>query len=145
MYELAFITPEHALYPGARALRYRVLREPFGAPPGSEYFAFEPESLHLVAHDPNGVVVACVLFHPESEAAGRLFHMAVSPALQRTGLGRRLVRALEEELGRRGVREVSLHARDTAVPFYERLGYTCVGEPFVEVGIVHRHMHRLLG
>ena len=30
---------------------------------------------------------------------------------------------------------MSLHARQIAVPFYERLGYTIVGEPFEEVGI----------
>jgi predicted GNAT family N-acyltransferase len=37
-----------------------------------------------------------------------------------------------------------LHARATAVPFYLRLGYTVVGEPFEEVGIPHRGMEKAL-
>ena len=70
--------------------------------------------------------------------------MAVEPDRQGTGLGTRLVEALEEELVRRGFREVTLHARDTAVGFYARLGYAPVGPPYVEVGIPHQNMRRPL-
>ena len=70
--------------------------------------------------------------------------MAIEPARQGTGLGTRLVRALEEELAARGFREVTLHARDTAVGFYARLGYHPVGPPYVEVGIPHQNMRREL-
>ena len=37
-----------------------------------------------------------------------------------------------------------LHARQTAVPFYERLGYETYGEPFVEVTIPHIAMRMAL-
>ena len=30
------------------------------------------------------------------------------------------------------------HAREPAVAFYERLGFTASGEPFQEVGLPHR-------
>jgi predicted GNAT family N-acyltransferase len=30
------------------------------------------------------------------------------------------------------------------VPFYERLGYACHGEPFLEVGIEHQEMRRTI-
>ena len=106
-------------------------------------FPFEAESLHLVAVEA-GQVVGCVLFHPEGPGTGRLFQMAVEPDRQGTGLGTRLVEALEEELVRRGFREVTLHARDTAVGFYARLGYSPVGPPYVEVGIPHQNMRRSL-
>jgi predicted GNAT family N-acyltransferase len=39
---------------------------------------------------------------------------------------------------------MTLHARDTAVPFYLNLGYACVGEPFTEVGIGHQEMEKAL-
>ncbi len=106
-------------------------------------FPFEADSLHLLALDA-GAVVGCVLFHPEGPATGRLFQMAVEPARQGQQLGRQLVQALEAEVAQRGFRTVTLHARDTAVGFYARLGYHVVGEPFVEVGIAHRHMRRNL-
>jgi ribosomal protein S18 acetylase RimI-like enzyme len=66
--------------------------------------------------------------------------MAVDPSLQRSGLGSRLVRRLEGELEGRGIRAVLLHARGDVVGFYERLGYTLRGEPFTEVGLLHRAM-----
>ncbi len=50
-----------------------------------------------------------------------------------------------EDLARKlGLKEMVLHARETAVPFYERLGYTRVGDVFTEVTIPHRVMVRAL-
>lgn len=142
---LHFIDPAHPLYAGELELRFRVLREPLGRPRESVRFPFEDRSVHLVAQVPaGGPVVGCVLFHPEDARGGRLFQMAVTPALQGRGLGVRLVRAMEAELVRRGYGEVHLHARAHVVPFYERLGYAVHGEPFEEVGVPHRHMRRAL-
>ena len=120
-----------------------MLRQPLGFAPDAVAFPFEAESLHLVALDA-GRVVACVLFHPEGARTGRLFQMAVEPDRQGTGLGTLLVRAVEAEAARRGFGEVTLHARDTAVGFYARLGYEPVGAPYVEVGIPHQNMKRVL-
>jgi predicted N-acetyltransferase YhbS len=141
--DLRFIDPADPLYDAELELRYRVLREPLGYPRDAVRFPFEDESLHLIAID-EGRVVGCVLFHPDGEAAGRLFQMAVDPARQGTGIGRRLVIHLEAELHRRGVRRVTLHARAHAIPFYEKLGYDSVGEPYLEVGIPHRSMTRVI-
>ncbi len=142
--ELRFITTADALYPDELELRYAVLREPLGHSRADVIFPFEHECLHLVALEDARNVVGCVLFRPEDATSGRLLQMAVAPTLQGQGLGRELVRALEAELCQRGVREVHLHARGDAVPFYEHLGYAVFGEPFVEVSIRHRHMRRAL-
>jgi predicted N-acetyltransferase YhbS len=140
---LRFIGLDAPEYAQELDLRWRVLRRPLGFAPDAVAFPFEAESLHLVALDA-GRVVGCVLFHPEGTETGRLFQMAVEPDRQGTGLGTALVRALETELGRRGFREVILHARDTAVGFYARLGYVPVGAPYVEVGVPHQNMRRSL-
>ena len=140
---LRFIGLDAPEYAQELDLRWRILRKPLGFERQAVQFPFEAESLHLVAFD-GGQVVGCVLFHPDGSGTGRLFQMAVEPERQGTGLGTRLVRALEEELVRRGFREVTLHARDTAVGFYARLGYAPVGPPYVEVGIPHQNMRRLL-
>jgi ribosomal protein S18 acetylase RimI-like enzyme len=150
-FTLHLIDPAHPLYPAELELRFRVLREPLGQPRESVRFPFEAHSLHLVAVPAEGAqqeVAGCVLFHPDSPPGappgGRLFQMAVRPELQGQGLGARLVRHLEAELRARGVSRVHLHARASVVPFYERLGYASYGDPFVEVGIPHRHMQRTL-
>jgi ribosomal protein S18 acetylase RimI-like enzyme len=140
---LRFVGLDAPEYAQELDLRWRVLRKPLGFAPDAVAFPFEVESLHLVALDA-GRVVACVLFHPEGTETGRLFQMAVEPDRQGTGLGTRLVRTLEVELARRGFREVTLHARDTAVGFYARLGYAPVGPPYVEVGVPHQNMRRTL-
>lgn len=145
--ELRWIDPNDPshdpLFEQEQSLRFRVLRDPLGLPPDAVLFPFEKQSLHLVVLE-QGRLVACVLFHPESPHEGRLFQMAVEPNRQGTGLGRRLVAELERGLRERGYRRVTCHARHQAVGFYQRMGYRVVGEPFTEVGIVHRHMeHRL--
>ena len=141
--ELRFIDTTDPSYPEELELRYRALREPLGQARSDVVFPFEPRSLHLVALEQTGVV-GCVLFHPEELTSGRLYQMAVDPSRRGQGLVRAMVRALEAELRRRGVREVHVHARAHVVPFYERLGYVLFGEPFVEVSIAHRHMSRML-
>jgi predicted N-acetyltransferase YhbS len=123
-------------YESEQDLRYRVLRQPLGMTRSEVTFAGEAAALHVVAAE-NERVVGCVLF---DFASGRLRAMAVDPPLQRSGVGARLVRALEAELRARGVARVALHARADVVGFYERLGYVVTGEPFVEVGIPHRLM-----
>ena len=40
--------------------------------------------------------------------------------------------------------EVSLHARETAIGFYARLGYVPEGERYLENGIPHLTMRRQL-
>ncbi|MBK6878814.1 MAG: GNAT family N-acetyltransferase [Ignavibacteria bacterium] len=37
----------------------------------------------------------------------------------------------------KGFERIVMHARDSAVPFYEKLGYSKVGDMFTEVTIPH--------
>lgn len=141
--ELRFLEQGDPLGEQELDLRWRVLRAPLGHPREATAFPFEKESWHLVALDA-GRVVGCVLFHPEDACGGRLFQMAVEPALQGKGLGRELAARLEREIAARGFREIHLHARTPVVPFWEKLGYALHGDEFVEVGIAHRTMRKSL-
>jgi ribosomal protein S18 acetylase RimI-like enzyme len=105
-------------------------------------FEGEEDALHVVAVQDRVKVVGCVLF---DFATGRLRAMAVDPLRQRAGVGAKLVALLEAMVRARGVAEVRLHARADAVSFYEKLGYEVVGAPFLEVGIAHRQMVKVLG
>jgi ribosomal protein S18 acetylase RimI-like enzyme len=156
---LAFIDidPRDSRYAAELDLRYRVLRAPLGLSRAQTLSAFEEQSVHLLAVD-GDVVVGCVLFRPlgdpaqggqsgqsgQSARQGRLYQMAVEPQLQRRGIGAQLVAALEAEVARRGFDEVVLHARQAAVGFYEHAGYAAEGPPFIEVGIPHVKMRKLI-
>lgn len=140
---IALIAPTGPDYTAARHLRYEVLRRPLGMSEGTERFAYEDDALHFVAVAA-AEVVGCVMFHPQGADTGRLMQMAVAPVWQGRGVGRLLVHALERDVVRRGIAEVTLHARAHAVGFYEKLGYASYGEPYVEVGIAHRSMRKRL-
>lgn len=142
--DLRWITQDDPGYPGERDLRYRVLRAPLGLPPGSEENRAEAACLHLIAQDPRGRVVGCVIFRRDDPRRGQLMQMAVDPSVAGHGVGRALVRALEAGLAKDGVEEIYLHARETAVGFYERLGYAIEGAPYTEVGLPHRTMRKML-
>lgn len=128
-------------YAAERRLRYEMLRRPLDMPLGSEENPREADAWHWVALDSANRVVGCVLWLPGEGRSGRLIQMAVSPEVQKSGIGRLLVMALEDGV-RATADEVTLHARDTAIGFYQRLGYSTYGEPFTEVGIAHAHMHK---
>ena len=70
--------------------------------------------------------------------------MAVSPVLQGKGIGRVLMVFAENIARDRGYRRLTMHARKTAIGFYEKLGYKTQGEEFQEVTIPHFEMDKEL-
>ena len=70
--------------------------------------------------------------------------VAVAENRQKQGIGQRLVAYSETWAQRNAFEKMTLHARETAVPFYLKLGYTTVGERFFEVGIPHFKMEKSL-
>lgn len=142
MMEYKFIKTDEPEYREERNLRVEVLRKPLGLAEGAEVFPFEDEAMHLVAID-DGKVIGCVMFKPENKT-GRMLQMAIIQHRQKNGIGTQLVNVLEGRLRKDGFKDIYLHAREPAVPFYERLGYEVEGEPFLEVGLRHRHMRKKL-
>jgi len=70
--------------------------------------------------------------------------MAVLDGYRRSGIGSELLTTLLELGGSRGIKEFELHAQVTAMPFYERLGFSPFGEIYEEAGIAHRNMILIL-
>ena len=78
------------------------------------------------------------------EADGHIGRIAVVRSHRGKGLGSRIVTFLEARARSWGVQRVYLGAQLQAVPFYEKLGYRCYGDEFLDAGIVHRHMEKWL-
>lgn len=134
------LSPAYAL---CVALRNEVLRKPLGLCFTEAQLADEAQSLHLAAFE-GEALLGTLLLTPRAPGTVQMRQVAVDQRFQRQGVGRRLVAESEAEARRQGFQRMVLHARDTAVPFYERLGYHPVGEPFVEVGIPHLEMAKAL-
>jgi predicted GNAT family N-acyltransferase len=168
--KVAWGSSEYAL---TIALRHTLLRAPLGLHFAKEALETEKDSIHLAGFDPNGAVRACLVLRPsvtpswlevnhesntyqatiaapglQAIVAAPAFHMrqvAVRQDLQGLGLGRELMNyAHSWVVANSPVRQVYLHARSPVVGFYENAGYMLYGEPFWEVGLEHRAMHRFL-
>ena len=130
-------------YRRACALRYEVLRAPLGLPLSEDDLHAEASQLHFGLFD-DDKPVACVTAIALTADHAKIRQTAVAPAYQDQGLGRRIMTQLEAALAARGFASLSLHARSTAVGFYEKLGYETVGDEFIEVTIPHRKMLKRL-
>jgi ribosomal protein S18 acetylase RimI-like enzyme len=121
-------------------LREEVLRKPLGLRLRDEDVADDQNQLHFGLFEPEIGLLACVVAVKLSPTKARIRQMAVSPAHQREGLGRRLMRELEKDLRARGFSEFVMNARTSAVGFYEKLGYAVVGDEFVDLTVAHVEM-----
>ena len=138
---IEFGTPE---YDDAVRLRYEVLRRPLGLQFTAEQLATEYADHHLGIYDDSLSLLGYLCFTPVDDTTFKMRQVAVEPALQGKGVGSILVVASEKYAIEKGIRKIVLHARDTAVPFYLKLLYTVVGEPFEEVGIPHSKMEKTI-
>jgi len=131
-------------YRSACELREAVLRFPLGLPLSEQDLQGEAEQLHFAMFADNDELVACVIAVPLSADQARIRQTAVAPQYQKRGLASKMMRELEAILATRGFTSISLHARASAISFYEKLGYEAVGEEFTEVTIPHRKMVKRL-
>ncbi|HJV21948.1 MAG TPA: GNAT family N-acetyltransferase [Holophagaceae bacterium] len=143
MTRLAWIPHLSPAYALAVALRHEVLRVPLGLRFTEAQLASEADSHHLALFDGERLV-GTLLLTPREGGAVQMRQVAVDPNRQGGGVGRSLVEEAERFARQQGFARMTLHARDTAVGFYERLGYAAVGDPFVEVGIPHQGMEKPL-
>jgi N-acetylglutamate synthase-like GNAT family acetyltransferase len=104
-------------------LRWRVLREPWHQPRGSERDETDPTSYHLMLRDFDGVAVAAGRLHLNTPEEAQVRYMAVAPLWRSRGLGGRILQGLEARARAEGAREVVLNAREEAIPFYVKHGY----------------------
>lgn len=121
-------------------LRYEVLRKPLGLIFSPEELAKEKDDLLLGVFDDERLVGCCIL-SPSGNAL-KLRQMAVDPYRQKAGIGKALLNFAETVAKEKKYPTIQLHARETAVSFYLKAGYTVSGNTFIEVGIPHYRMEK---
>ena len=110
-------------------LRYRILREPLGKERGSERNEGDETGIHFALYDEN-VVKAIARLDKVSDLVCQVRFVAVESNLQGSGLGKKIMEAVEAHGKAEGYQKMILHARDYALPFYEKLGYTLLGPSY---------------
>lgn len=141
IFRIEFGTPE---YDEAVHLRYEVLRRPLGLEFTPEQLAAEYNDVHLAVYDPTGRLIAYLCLTPLGAGAIKMRQVAVASDWQGKGVGQKLVAASEELAKHLKFKKMTLHARETAVPFYLKMGYHTAGDRFEEVTIPHYKMEKKL-
>ncbi|THU37316.1 GNAT family N-acetyltransferase [Niastella caeni] len=124
-------------------LRNDILRRPLGLQFTPEELEKEKEEILIGAFEEEKMLGCCMLIK-EDPASVRLRQMAVLNNLQGKGIGRALMQFAENIARDRGFQKITMHARKTAVGFYEKLGYNVCGQEFEEVTIPHYIMEKRL-
>ena len=143
MQPVYIITTAHLLYEQVIDLRQRVLRAPLGLDIRNDDLEAETGQIIFV-YEEAGKVLGCVLLQQYDATTFKLRQMAVDGDMQGKGIGAALVNAADLYAVQVGKHKMILHAREVAIPFYEKLGYEVTGPEFTEVGIPHRKMEKIL-
>ena len=130
-------------YGQAVALRLAILRQPLGLTFSNEQLQSEAGCHHLGGFI-QAELIACLVLQPLDGKTLRMRQLAVKEQLRGQGIGRMLVNASEALACESGFQHLTLHARESAVGFYERLGYRRIGACFLEVTLPHWAMHKTL-
>jgi predicted GNAT family N-acyltransferase len=133
-------TPE---YNQMISLRNNILRKPLGLGFNEEELLEEKDHLLIAAFDEDEMLGCCMLCKTDEKTL-RLRQMAVLDNLQGKGIGASIMNFAENLARDKGYNKIMMHARDTAIGFYEKLGYKITSDVFTEVNVPHHVMEKTL-
>lgn len=125
-------------------LRYDVLRAPWGQPKDTATDDLEIKSVNAYIAI-NSEVIACGRLQENEDKVGQIRFMAVAKNHQGKGLGEKILAELEMAARKKQMVTIELQARENAVKFYEKNGYSIVKSSFLLWGqIQHYLMQKIL-
>jgi predicted GNAT family N-acyltransferase len=123
-------------------IRHDVFCVEQGVPEREELDGRDGEGLHLVAVSDGQVLATCRLLFVGPTV--QLSRLAVRPSVRRSGIAAALLALADDETRAGGARRLVLHAQTYARPLYEGAGYVARGRVFMEAGIEHIAMEKVL-
>jgi N-acetylglutamate synthase-like GNAT family acetyltransferase len=140
---LKIIDYNSTAYKDMVALRMEILRKPLGLTFSAADLEKEKDDIFLGAFDDEKIMACCILTKMNMNEC-KLRQMAVHPSMQYNGLGASLLNFAENVARDTGCKTMVMHARKTAIGFYEKQGYAVFGNEFEEVTVPHFEMRKLL-
>lgn len=108
-------------------LRWKILRAPWNQVRGSERDDDDGTSTHLMVMGDNNKLIGVGRLHFNSIREAQIRFMAIDVPEQRKGAGTYLLQALEARAEKHGASNITLDARETALGFYRKQGYSPQG------------------
>ncbi|MDQ6756073.1 MAG: GNAT family N-acetyltransferase [Bacteroidota bacterium] len=124
-------------------LRNEILRKPLGLVFHKDELERETEDILIAAFEEDKMLGCCLLTKVDNQCV-RLRQMAVQNNLQGKGIGATMMNYAENVARDAGYSKLIMHARKTAIGFYEKLGYKVTGNEFEEITIPHYIMEKKL-
>jgi predicted GNAT family N-acyltransferase len=124
-------------------LRYEILRKPLNLSFDDEELDREKSDILIAAFEEEKMLGCCLLTEVQKGCV-RLRQMAVQNNLQGKGIGASMMNFAEHVARDAGYKKLIMHARKSAIGFYEKFGYKVSGEEFIELSIPHCIMEKKL-
>jgi predicted GNAT family N-acyltransferase len=125
------------------ALRRQVFEVEQNIPRPLDRDPYDFNADHVVAWDDGRLVGTGRIVRLDARTA-QVGRMAVVADQRERGVGALVLEALERMAAMRGLRELIVHSQLAAEQFYRNRGFTREGEPFVDQGVPHVLMRKLL-
>ena len=108
-------------------LRWKILRAPWKQVRGTERADDDAQSTHLMVLDDDNKLIGVGRLHFNGIREAQIRFMAVAIPQQRKGVGTQLLKALEDRAVEHGASSITLDARESALGFYRKRGYSPQG------------------
>lgn len=137
------VVENHTELEQAYDIRKKVFVNEQGVPVENELDNYEEVATHIIGYDMDNIPIATARFRPFDEGV-KIERVAVIKEQRKSGIGKVLMCFIEQVAQQSGYEKLILNAQIQAQPFYDNLGYTPIGEIFMEENIEHIKMTKSL-
>lgn len=131
------------VYEDAIHIRKEVFVEEQQVPPELEIDDLEDQTTHLVGYI-DSVPAATARIYEKEPGTYKIQRVAVIKKARKTGTGKKLMNELETHLRSLDAKKMVLDSQDHAILFYEKSGFLVEGDGFMDAGIPHHRMTKLI-
>lgn len=117
-------------------IRFDTLRKEWGQPLGSERLVDDDSAFHALAFNTENEPIGVCRMHFNSPTEAQIRMMGVVQTTRTRGAGSALLAYFEDMAKKQGATTMVLDARDYALGFYEKNGYTLVKPTHILWGLI---------
>ena len=126
-----------------RDLRWKILRAPHNQPKITEQDDAGIDEFPIMVCEVDGIPVGVGRAHFISQGEAQIRSISVEPEWEGKGIGSIVLKELEKIVSEKGARRIIIHARNSAIEFYKKNGYTEVEPSYTLFGeIEHTLMEK---